>query len=100
MSRCGAGVIRCADESRADQPRQAEPENRQRKPGRHLVDGEPEREHGENCRHRHARQDAADGADQGRSGELGAAKAADRAHDHHAFDAEIEHAGALDHEFA
>ena len=39
-------------------------------------------------------------ADQGRAGEIGAGKAAGRAHDHHALDAEIEHAGALDDEFA
>ena len=43
---------------------------------------------------------AAKQADPGRTGEIAGAEAADRAHDHHAFDAEIEHAGALDHQFA
>ena len=38
--------------------------------------------------------------DEGRAGEIGAREAAGRAHDHHALDAEIEHARALDHEFA
>ena len=44
--------------------------------------------------------DAAQRADDDRAGEPGAAKAAGRAHDHHALDAEVEHAGAFGHEFA
>jgi hypothetical protein len=43
---------------------------------------------------------AARNADPGRSGQVSRAEAGDRAHDHHALDAEVQHAGALDHQFA
>ena len=36
-----------ADEARTDQAGQADAENGQREPGRHLVDREPKRQHGE-----------------------------------------------------
>ena len=89
-----------ADKARADQSRKADAENRQRKAGRDLVDRKAEREDGENRRQCRARDDAAERADQRRARQIGAGEAAGRAHDHHSFDAEIEHAGTLDNQFA
>ena len=89
-----------ADEAGADQAGQADAENGQRQAGRDLVDGEPQRHHREDQRERHAGNDAAERADDGRAGEPGAGKTAGGADDHHALDAEIEHAGALGHQFA
>ena len=89
-----------ADEVRADQSRQADTEDRQREAGRDLVDREPQREQREDRRHAGAGRGAGDGADGDRAREIGRREAAGGAHDHHALEAEIEHAGALDDELA
>ena len=98
--RCGAGTILLADKAGADQAGQADAEDRERQAGRHLVDRKAERQHAEDRRQRRTGEDAAQRADQRRSAQIGAGEAAGRAHDHHALDAEIEHARALDHQFA
>ena len=88
------------DEARPDQPRQADPENRQCEPGRHLVDREAQGEHGKNGRQRRARRQSAERTDEGGTGHVGARESAGGAHDHHPFHAEIEHARPLGHELA
>ena len=90
-----------ADESFADQAGKAKPQKGERKPRRHLVGHQREREKSEEQRHGNAgeqsRRPTPSKVDPVRSA---TAKPAHRAHHHHAFDAEIEHAGALDHQFA
>ena len=89
-----------ADEAGADQAGKADAENGQREAGGDLVDRKPQRHQREDQRHQHAGDDAAQRADDDRAGEPGAAEAAGRADDHHALDAEVEHAGAFGHELA
>ena len=89
-----------ADKAGADQAGKTDAEDGQRQSGRHLVDRKPERQNAEDPRHRRAGQDAAQRAHEDRTGQVGAAEAAGCADDHHAFDAEVEDAGALDHELA
>ncbi len=89
-----------ADEAGADQAGQADAEDGQRETRCNLVDGEPERHQREHQRHQRARDDAEQRADEDRAGEPRTGKAAGRTDDHHALDAEIEHAGALGHELA
>ena len=72
----------------------------ERQTGRDLVDREAQRHHREDQRQQRAGDDPAERADDDRAGEPGAAEAAGRADDHHALDAEIEHAGAFGHQFA
>ena len=74
--------------------------DRQRETGGNLIDGETKRHHRKDQRQQAARDDAAERADDGGTGEPGAAESAGRADDHHAFDAEIEHAGAFGHQLA
>ena len=88
------------DIARADQPGEADAEDGEREAGRDLVGGEPERQRGEHRRERRAAENAAQRAERDRAGVIGAGEAAGRADDHHALDAEIENAGALDDQFA
>jgi len=88
------------DDAGADQAGQADAEDGERKPGRNLIDREPQCHDGEEQGHQDACNDAAERADRDRAGQERAAEAADGAHDHHAFDAEIEHARTLGDELA
>ena len=67
---------------------------------RDLVGGEPERHQAEQGRERHAGEDRRDHAEKGVVGAEAGGEADRRPDDHHALDAEVEHAGALDDEFA
>ena len=89
-----------ADKTCSDQSGKADAENSQRQAGRDLIDRKAEREDAEDRRQRHAGEDAAQRADSDRAGGPRAGEAAGRTHNHHSLDAEIEHAGALDNEFA
>ena len=84
-----------ADEAGADQARQPDAQNGQCQTGRDLVDREPQRHQRKDQRQQRAGDDAAQRADDDRAGQPGAAKTAGRADDHHAFDAEVQHAGAF-----
>ena len=89
-----------ADKTGADQAGQADAEDGEREAGGDLIDRKPERHQRENQRQQRAREDPAERAEEDRARKPGAAKSASRADDHHAFDAEIEHARALGHQFA
>ena len=89
-----------SDVARTDQPREADAEDGQRETGRDLIGCKPERQRREDRRERHAAENAAQRADSDRAGVVGARKAAGGADDHHALDAEIQNAGALDDQFA
>ena len=89
-----------AHEAGADQAGKSDTEDGERKAGGDLIDGEAKRHQGKDQRQQGARDDPADGAYGRGAGEPGAAESARRSHDHHALDAEVEHAGAFGHEFA
>jgi hypothetical protein len=89
-----------ADELRADQPGKADAENRQRQSGCHLIDGETKRQNAEYCRQTRSGKHAAERPDQSRARKIRAGETACGADDHHALDAEIEHARAFHHELA
>jgi hypothetical protein len=77
-----------------------EPEEGERDAGHHLTGGEALREDGEDERHQHADNDSSKETDKRPAGPQRDAERGHRSHHHHAFDAEIEDAGALDHELA
>ena len=83
-----------------DQAGKPEAEKGEREAGRHLVGDEGQGEEAEEQRHQHSGKDRSEETEKRPAGDEGRAEAAHRAHDHHAFDAEIEHAGTLDDELA
>ncbi len=89
-----------ADEAGADQARKPDAEDGQRQACCDLIDGESEGQNAEDRRQGRAGENAAQRADQRRPRHIGAGEAAGRADDHHSLDAEIEHAGTLDHQLA
>ena len=89
-----------ADKTGADQAGQADAEDGQRQTGGDLIDRKAERHQREHQRQQRARENPAERADEDRARKPGAAESAGGADDHHAFDAEIEHARALGHQFA
>ena len=88
---CGVGTILAPTKSGPDQPRQTGAKDRQRKAGGDLVDGKPQREKGEYRRHCRTGNYATERADDSGIRPISAGKTASRAHDHHAFDPEVEH---------
>ena len=70
------------------------------RPARHLVRHQHQRHEGEQRRGQHAGGDRRENAEDRLAGLVAGDEAADRAHDHHALDAEVEDAGALGHQFA
>ena len=93
-------VPRRSHEFPADHTRKAKAEQRQRKSGGDLICRDAEGQEGKQQRECRPGKDSGQNADPGRAGQGGGDEPADRAHHHHAFDAEIEHTGALDDEFA
>src|ERR1700719_1626377 len=89
-----------SDEAAADQSGQADAEDGERKARRHLIYGKTYREPGEQGRHEHPGEHPGESTDDDRPGEMSTGKSARCAHDHHAFETEIEHAGALGDELA
>ena len=84
----------------ADEAGESQPEDGQRQSRGDLVGRQPHGEDAEQGGEQQARPGPAEGAEPGRSGLGGDGEPGGRAEHHHALDAEIEHAGALDHEFA
>ncbi len=80
-----------ADEARADQSGQTDAEDGERETGGHLVDCEAEGQQREHRRQGGARRHPAQRPDGGRPADIGAGETAGGAHDHHAFDPEVEH---------
>lgn len=99
MLRCSAGDA-LADETGTDEAGESDAQDGQRQPCRNLVDRKPERHQCEDERHQCACDDAEQRADKDRAGQPCTCKATCGADDHHALDAEIEHAGAFGYEFA
>ena len=93
-------IDRDADEARADQRREADAEDRQREAGRDLVGEQGQRQHAERERHQDAGQRAGGDAEAGAAGGHGEREGGHRARQHHALEAEVEHARLLDHELA
>ena len=89
-----------ADKTAADEGRQADAEQGQRKAGGNLVGLQRQREESEEQRQRHPRQHAGNEAEREAAGLAGDGEARDRATEHHAFDAKVQHARALDDKFA
>ena len=83
----------------ADHAGHAKPEDGQGQSGRHLIGNERQGQEAEQQRKQRSGSDAGENADIGRSGHLRGDEGADGAHDHHAFDAEIENTGTLGDEF-
>ena len=79
----------------ADQAREPQSQQGERQPGRNLRRHQGLGQEGEEHRHGDARGQPGHNADQRRAGRVGGGEAAYRAHDHHAFDAQVEDARAF-----
>jgi hypothetical protein len=88
------------DEGLPDHARQTEPEDGQRKTGRHLIGHQCQCQETEQQREQHAGDQSTKGTEPRRTRQLRDGKGRDRAHDHHALDTQIENAGAFDNQFA
>ena len=84
----------------APQGGDAEAENGQRQPGRDLVGEQRLGQEAEQQRHQRAGRQCGEDAGQIVAGLDGRREAGNGADDHHAFDAEVEHTGLFDHQFA
>ena len=82
------------------QRRQAQPEHGQRQTRRHLIGQKNLRQKGKDQAQRSTTRCPADKAHDRAAGANGGDEAADRAHDHHAFDAKVQHAGLFHDQFA
>ena len=96
----GQGLQRLADIAGADQRREADTEDGERQSGRDLIGQQGQGQHGEDQRHRRAGERRRDDAEHGAAGAERHREADDGAHEHHALDAEIEHARFLGDELA
>ena len=83
-----------------EQRRKAGAQDGERKPGRHLVGRERQRQHAEDQRRQGRRCGGAGDRKQVVAGGQGDRHRDDGADQHHALDAEIEHAALFDHQFA
>ena len=91
---------RRADEARADQRAEPDAEDGQRQPRRHLIGEQRHREHGEDQRQRRAGERAGNDAEAAAAGGDRGRERGHRARQHHALDAEVQHARLLDHQLA
>ena len=99
MKRAECGDRRVA-ETVADHRRQARTEDRQRQAGGILVGEEGQRQHAEQHRRCRAAGNAGKDGERQRQPGKGDPEGQGGARQHHAFDAEIEHAGLFDDQFA
>ncbi len=83
-----------------DEGGQTDPEQGERQAGRHLIGLQVEGEETEHQRHRDAGGGGGQKSDGAAAGGEGRRETGHRPDQHHAFDAQIEDAGAFDHSFA